>query len=88
MIKNGMKHASSNNDNVDDFAIQLCKVVASWCARGKTCQHWKTGLFLFESSSKTHKVGEMQEATVRLIAVTVRVPWMRTVIVSAIAIDE
>ena len=46
---------------------------------------WKTGLFLFENSSKTHKAGEMQEATVRLIAVTVRkFPGMRTTIVSGL----
>ena len=46
---------------------------------------WKTGIFLFERSSKTHKAGEMQDATIRLIAVTARkFPGMRTAIVAGL----
>ena len=47
---------------------------------------WKTGIFLFERSSKTHKAGEMQDATIRLIAVTARkFPGMRTAIVAGLS---
>ena len=73
--KNGrkrMKQASWQQRQCRRFrnsTLQSCGL----CAGGKFCQYvLEDRAILFESSSKTHKAGEMQDATVRLIAVTVR----------------